>query len=180
MVWWGGYLRSVRVGAVWRVWVRRVRCRSCGVSHALLPSFCLWGRLDGVEVIGAAVAAVVGGAGTRSVARAAGVGQSTARGWCGRHRDRARLGLAVVRAVSVLLGRPVMAAVSPEALGLSAVESLARVAEDAEGLGHWRAVSLVSGGLWLAPVGPTRSRVYPEGPGRRLMALIDPSGERPP
>jgi hypothetical protein len=91
MVFWSGYWRQLRVdgNTGWRIWVRRGRCSSCRVSHALLPSFCLVGRSFGVEVIGLAVEAAVAGRGTGWVARAVGVAQSTARRWCRCHRERA-------------------------------------------------------------------------------------------
>jgi Domain of unknown function (DUF6431) len=50
---WSGYARWVRVGGrAWRIWVRRARCPTCRVTHALLPSFALPRRVDVVEVIG--------------------------------------------------------------------------------------------------------------------------------
>src|SRR6266540_3704723 len=65
MVFWSGYRRYVRLGRVWRVWVARAKCRPCGVTHALLPSFLLPRRVDMVEVIGVALERVVAGAGLR-------------------------------------------------------------------------------------------------------------------
>ena len=60
MVSWSGYERSVRQrGPALKLWVRRARCGRCRASHALVPSFCLVGRLDAVEVIGEALTAVV-------------------------------------------------------------------------------------------------------------------------
>lgn len=95
MGWWGWYRRDVRVdGDAVTIWVRRVRCSRCGTSHALLPQFVTWGRLDSVDVIGLAVAAMVAGVGARRVAAAARVGHTTARDWRHRFRDRAALLLA--------------------------------------------------------------------------------------
>src|SRR5947208_12608307 len=52
MALWSGYERSVRHrGPALKLWVRRARCRRCRASHARVPSFCLVGRLDAVEVI---------------------------------------------------------------------------------------------------------------------------------
>ena len=45
MIFWSGYERFVRCGTDWRIWVRRAKCMTCQVSHALLPAFCLLGRL---------------------------------------------------------------------------------------------------------------------------------------
>jgi Domain of unknown function (DUF6431) len=181
MVSWSGYWRSVRVGRTWRIWVRRARCSSCRVSHGLLPSFCLVGRRFGVEVIGPAVEAHVQGRGTRSIARAAGVEQWTARSWCGRHRERARLALAVGLSLARSLGVRVDVAASVEAAALSALEVGVSVACETEGLARWSALSLVTKGMWLGPVGPTRSRVFSGAAAGRLMVLSDRSnGERPP
>jgi hypothetical protein len=181
MMFWSGYERSVRQGQVWRIWVRRARC--CR-THALLPSFCLQGRLDSVEVIGPAVAAAVAGLGTRSVARRGGVvPHSTARGWCRRHRQRARVGLAVmtvmVTALGTALDGPV---VSAEAVALSALETVAGAVCGSEGLGLWPAVSVSTGGLWLASTGPpTPTGLYAAAGGDGLMASMpSPSPGRPP
>lgn len=71
MVSWSGYERSVRVdGRCYRLWVRRARCAACLVSHALVPAFCLLGRLHVVDSVGVAVMAVVAGeVGGRPVAQ---------------------------------------------------------------------------------------------------------------
>jgi hypothetical protein len=115
MVFWSGYWRHVRVDANtgWRIWVRRGRCSSCRVSHALLPSFCLAERGFGVEVIGPAVKEMAGGRGTGSVARAVGVAQSTVRGWCRRHRERSRVAHALAVMVGVVVGLGVAVLASP-------------------------------------------------------------------
>src|SRR6266511_904093 len=81
MVFWSGYRRYVRLGRVWRVWVARAKCRPCGVTHALLPSFLLLRRLDMVEVIGVALERVVAGVGVRPVAAGLGVPHTTIRDW---------------------------------------------------------------------------------------------------
>lgn len=135
MIFWSGYGRWVRAGPVLRIWVRRARCPACGGSHGLLPSFCLLGRLDAVEVIGPAVEAVAGGAGTRSVARGLGVtfAYTTVRGWWRRHRRR----------VGVL-------EVADGADGVEALKSVGGSVSAAVGIGVWPAVSLLSGGAWLS------------------------------
>jgi len=62
MVFWSGCLRYVReAGRCLKIFVPRVRCGPCEVSHALLPAFVLAKRLDAAEVIGAVVAEVAGG-----------------------------------------------------------------------------------------------------------------------
>src|SRR6266498_1550272 len=81
MVFWSGYQRYVRLGRVWRVWVARAKCRPCGVTHALLPSFLLPRRVDMVEVIGVALERGGAGAGLRPVAAGLGVPHTTLRDW---------------------------------------------------------------------------------------------------
>jgi transposase-like protein len=185
MMFWSGYWRNVRTGQSWRIWVRRARCSACGVSHVLLPSFCLVARTFGVEVIGLAVNDAVCGKGTRRVARAAGVAQSTVRSWCRRYRERARTAHALVVMVGTFVGWRIFGlASSVEAAVLSGLEELAQAVREEEGLARWSAVSVVTDGMWLVPIswaGPTTSRVFADGDERRLMALIDPyDGKRPP
>ncbi len=103
MSFWSGYERSVRHrGPFLKLWVRRARCRRCGASHALVPSFCLVGRLDDVEVLTSAVlTAVVGEArGVRPVAEEADVPHTTARDWVRRFCRRAALVAAAFAAVA--------------------------------------------------------------------------------
>src|SRR5260221_3903780 len=74
LVWWSGYRRWLRVpDRCWRIFVPRLRCGPCQVTHALLPAFALAWRLDGAETIGAVIAQVAGGAcGVRPAADQAG------------------------------------------------------------------------------------------------------------
>lgn len=185
MVFWSGYWRTVRAGGCWRIWVRRARCSVCGVSHVLLPSFCLVGRSYAVEVIGLAVSEVAGGRGTGGVARGVGVAQSTVRSWWRRHRDRARAAYAVGVSVAAMFG--VGMAVVPASDGLAVLaglDELAGTARESKELARWPAMSLVTCGMWLVPVktaGSTTSRVCRDGEERRLMTVIDPTdGKRPP
>lgn len=60
---------------------RRSICRSCGVTHMLIPEDTLLRRRDGVEVIGAALMAKARGAGHRTIAAELGRRPSTVRGW---------------------------------------------------------------------------------------------------
>jgi hypothetical protein len=61
---WWGYWRYVREPDRCRkVFVRRVACRACGSTHALLPSFLLARRRDAAPVIGAALEHVAEGRG---------------------------------------------------------------------------------------------------------------------
>ena len=106
MGWWSGYERSVRVGGrCWRLWLARARCRACRVTHTLVPSFLLVGRLDVVDTIGSVVAAVAGGrSGVRPVAAVVDVPYTTARGWVRVFRGRAQVLWSGFAAVTVELG----------------------------------------------------------------------------
>src|ERR1039457_1152719 len=64
LVFWSGYRRYVRAGGrCRRIFVPRLRCGRCRVTHALLPAFVLAWRLDAAEAIGTVIAGVGGGAG---------------------------------------------------------------------------------------------------------------------
>jgi hypothetical protein len=91
MPFWGWYERDVRVSAevIHRLLVRRARC--CERTHALLPGFVTWGRLDAVEVIGSAVEAMCGGVGMRRAAQELGLKHTTVRDWRHRFARRAEL-----------------------------------------------------------------------------------------
>src|SRR5437773_10309524 len=91
VVFWSGYWRHVRRRERERkIFIPRVRCRGCGVSHALLPAFVLARRLDAAESAGAVIGQVAAGAcGVRRAAAAAGVPFTTARGWVRRFAGRA-------------------------------------------------------------------------------------------
>src|SRR6266542_104294 len=104
MVFWSGYQRYVRLGRVWRVWVARAKCRPCGVTHALLPSFLLLRRVDVVWVIGEALERVAAGVGVRPVAAGLGVPHTTVRDWWRRLGVRAPVLVAGLCALLVELG----------------------------------------------------------------------------
>ena len=127
MSFWSGYERSVRCGGpCLKLWVRRARCVPCRASHALLPSFCLVGRLDVVEVIGEAVAAVVVGVGVgvRTVAARLNVPHTTARDWVRRFLRRAGLLAAGFAAVVVeVSGLAPVLPIEPAGRALDAIAS---------------------------------------------------------
>src|SRR5260370_40754892 len=83
VVFWSGYRRYVRAaGRCRKIFVPRLRCARCGVSHALLPAFTLAWRLDTAETVGVAIAeGAGGGGGVRPAAERAGVPATTPRGW---------------------------------------------------------------------------------------------------
>jgi len=69
---------------------RRGRCRGCGATHLLVPSWAVPRRADGTAVIAAAAArSVLHGTGTGGLGEQLGVPASTARGWLRRLRGRA-------------------------------------------------------------------------------------------
>lgn len=157
MGFWSGYERTVRDGPDVRIWIRRARCRRCRTSHALVPSFCLLGRLDVVEVIGVVVAEVVAaGRGVRPVAVDADVPHTTARDWVRRFRRRAELLAAAFAAVVVELAgsapsvRPT-ASVEGHALAVMHAAFAAALARAGPALRSlWRFVATVTGGRLLA------------------------------
>jgi hypothetical protein len=80
---WGhGIAREVRllVGSDRRRF-RRSNCRSCSVTHVLIPEDTLVRRRDAAEVIGTALVAKANGSGHRRIAAALGRPASTVRGW---------------------------------------------------------------------------------------------------
>ncbi|MGH3452698.1 MAG: helix-turn-helix domain-containing protein [Haloechinothrix sp.] len=68
---------------------RRARCAACRATHVLLAEDTLLRRRDGVEVIGAALAAKARGQGQRRSAAALGVHVSTVRNWLRRFASAA-------------------------------------------------------------------------------------------
>jgi len=177
LVFWSGYWRYAReAGRCRKIFVPRLRCARCGVSHALLPAFTLAWRLDVAETVGRVLAEVAGGGcGVRPAAERAGVPYTTARGWVRRFRARAReLGVGFA-ALAVELGG---AAVTPPAgaarFALAAIGAAFAAAAGLPGwgrLGAWRFASSVTGGRLIAA--NTASPWYVVGR-RRLMAPVPP------
>src|SRR5215471_5169346 len=135
MVFWAGYWRHVRAaGRCWKIFVPRLRCGPCRVTHVLLPAFVLAWRLDVAETVGAVIAEVAGGVcGVRPAAARAGVPHPTARDWVRRFAGRARE-----------LGAGFAAAAIGAAFG-AAVGLPGWLA-----VGLWRFASAVSGGRLIA------------------------------
>jgi transposase-like protein len=156
VVFWSGYWRHVR----WpererKIFIPRVRCRACGVSHALLPAFVLARRLDAAEPVGAVIEQVAGGGcGVRVAAAAAGVPHTTARGWVRRFAGRAGELAVSFSALAVELGAEVVRLL-PDRLR-SAVVAIGAAFMAAAGLpgwavlGRWRFACAVTGGSLLA------------------------------
>ncbi len=134
------------------VCLRRSRCRACLVTHVLLPVVVLGRRLDLAEVIGAALAAKVAGAGHRRVAAGLGLPASTVRGWLRRFAARAELIRAHFTALAYRLD-PELGPITPrgspladalEAVGVAAAAVVRRLGP-AE---PWAVAAGASGG-WL-------------------------------
>jgi len=153
---WSGYRRHVREGGFCqRVFIPRVRCRSCEVTHAMLPAFLLVGRLDAAETVGAVVGEVASGrVGVRPAAEQMAVPYTTARGWCRRFVARAPRVAMAFAALAVELGGKALAPVGDRRVwALEAMAEAWRVASGLPGwlaLGVWRFVSAVSGGRLIA------------------------------
>ena len=157
---WSGYWRHVRAGGLAggrcrKIFVPRVRCAPCGVSHALLPAFVLAWRLDTAETIGAVIAEVAGrGCGVRPAAARAGVPHTTARGWVRRFCGRAgELGVAFAALAVELGGEAIRPAGQAGRFALAAIGAAFDAAAGLPGwlrLGAWRFASSVSGGKLIA------------------------------
>jgi hypothetical protein len=95
---WSGYWRWVRYPVDQRrIWIRRTRCRPCRSSHALLPDFLFFRRLDEVATIGQALALQATlNVELRALARRFDVPRETLRGWWDRFRARSPTLLAEV------------------------------------------------------------------------------------
>jgi hypothetical protein len=156
MVFWSGYWRYVRRGGWCRkVFVRRARCRRCGVTHVLLPAFVLAWRLDTAEDAGLVIARTAGGeCGVRPAADAAGVPFTTARGWVRRFGARAGELAAGFSALAVELGGDVLGPLVPPArFAVTAIGAAFAAAAALPGwalLGLWRFAAAVTGGSLLA------------------------------
>jgi transposase-like protein len=156
LVLWSGYWRHVReAGRCRKIFVPRLRCRACRVSHALLPAFVLAWRLDVAETVGAVIAEVVGGGcGVRPAAARRAVPYTTARGWVRRFRRRAPELGAGFAALAVELGADALRPVADAGrLALAAIGAAFGAAAGLPGwlaLGVWRFACSVSGGRLIA------------------------------
>ena len=156
MVLWSGYRRHVRVaGRCRKMFVPRLRCALCRVSHVLLPAFVLAWRVDATETVGRVIAEVAaGGCGVRPAAARAGVPHTTARGWVRRFRVRAReLGVGFAALAVELGGEAVRPAAEAGRFALAAIGAAFGAACGLPGwlaVGVWRFASSVSGGRLIA------------------------------
>jgi len=155
LVFWSGYRRHVReAGRCRKIFVPRLRCASCRVSHALLPAFVLAWRLDVAETVGAVIGQVAGGCGVRPAAARAGVPYTTARGWVRRFRARAPvLGTGFAALAVELGGEAIRPAAEAGRFALAAIGAAFAAAAGLPGwlrVGAWRFASSVSGGRLIA------------------------------
>jgi len=156
MVLWAGYWRHVRAaGRCRKIFVPRLRCGPCRVTHVLLPAFVLAWRLDVAETVGAVIAEVAGGVcGVRPAAARAGVPHTTARDWVRRFAGRAReLGAGFAALAVELGGEPVRPAADQRGFALAAIGAAFGAAAGLPGwlaVGLWRFASAVSGGRLIA------------------------------
>jgi hypothetical protein len=156
MVFWSGYRRFVRSGGrCLGIWVPRLRCGRCRVTHALLPAFALAWRLDAAETVGAVIARVAEGAcGVRPAAAAAWVPYTTARGWARRFAGRAGELAVSFSALAVELGGEAVRPLPDRRRhALAAVGAAFTAAAGLPGwavLGPWRFACAVTGGSLLA------------------------------
>ena len=156
LVFWSGYWRHVRAaGRCRKLFVPRVRCGPCRVSHALLPAFTLAWRLDVAEAVGAVIGQVAGGAcGVRPAAARLGVPYTTARGWVRRFRARGlELGTGFAALAVELGGEAIRPAAEAGRFALAALGAAFAAAAGLPGwldLGVWRFASSVSGGRLIA------------------------------
>lgn len=149
----GSYPRSVRhAGVVHRIFVRRARCRHCGVGDALLPSFVVRRRHDSAEAVGAAV---LERAGVELPAGAAelyaGVPARTVRSWSQRFSRNADELAVRFNALCVERGGDLPRTVPTNASGGAAVAigALWRAAR-CPGPGAWVVANIILGGAILA------------------------------
>jgi hypothetical protein len=156
MGWWSGYWRSVRVGGrCRRLWLVRARCAGCGVTHALVPSFLLVGRLDVVESVGVVLEAVVAGvSGVRPAAACVDVPHTTARDWVRCFVVKAAVLWSGFAALTIELGGDVdtSAVVVPVAAAVAVMRCAHRAAVGRHEVltnSLWGFVSTVTGGVLI-------------------------------
>ncbi len=181
---WGWYARWVRDSERHRIWVRRVRCRWCGVSDALLPDFVLARRLDVVDVIGRAIELTAEGMGTWRSLLELDRPFSTVRDWRSRLRERAPELLQRLAAVALQVGAEVgelpTKTLPATVAVLKAVWSRSRERAPEMTAGPWRFWNAICSGQGLAspvnasggmarnrPGGPTDGRAGRPGHGNK-------------
>jgi len=156
MTFWSGYQRRIREdGKCSSMWVPRVRCSGCRVTHALLPAFVLVGRLDVAETVGTVLDAVVcGPGGVRPAASGVDVPHTTARAWvrrfCARSRELAVGFAALAAELGGVIITPLLDVRRSALHALDAAWHAVAQFPGWLGCGRWRFVSAVTGGALIA------------------------------
>ena len=152
---WGSYRRYVRQEAATQLRVRRAICKSCGETHALLPSFLFGRRIDLARAIFTALVVATTGVGHRPLARSLGLPKTTVRSWlrCLRSRaDPLRQGFALIAQRLAVQGPRPPPTANALALLLHGVEVAYQGAAQRFGLPAigpvWAFTSMATGG-WL-------------------------------
>jgi hypothetical protein len=149
---WTGYERHLRADRDWLIWIPRVRCHACEVTHALLPWFAVPHRWDVVDVIGRALEMAAAGQGYRTIARTVGRPETTVRAWCRRFRRQASSVAAVLLERAASWGWSSWELpTSAQPRCVAAVAALAGQWRRRRGpVETWRPANLVTGGRLLA------------------------------
>jgi hypothetical protein len=130
---------------MFRLLVRRARCKGCERTHALLPGFLLARRLDWVDAVGCALEMAAEGRGYRPIAAALGSKETTVRSWVRRLRARGD----VLRGWFVGLAVEMAEAPPRPPPGCSALGLLVRAIADAFLAARLRlGPGAVCGGVW--------------------------------
>jgi transposase-like protein len=150
---WARQRQIGRGGQRERVRPRRSICRSCGVTHVLLPMSMLLRRGDFAELIGRALELRAAGLGQRPIAVAVEVSRSTVRGWLSRFGDVADQVRAHLVRWALWLD-PGLVRIEPSGSGfadaVAAVAVAGETAADRLGIGcRWSFASAATGGRLL-------------------------------
>lgn len=165
-----GFARSRRViGSVDPVRPRRSRCRSCSVTHVLLPVTLLLRRAYVAELVWAAVVAKAAGAGHRLIGSRLMIPSSTVRGWLRVITGRAEAVRHWFISVAVAAGVDVSI---PKATGSGYGDVLAAVGAAREAIARRFGDGSLIGGL-------TPARVAAACSGARLLSPGWPPAPRP-
>jgi hypothetical protein len=121
--------RKLREGGA-LMWLRprRSRCRTCLVTHVLLPVIALLRRMDLAEMIGRALEARASGSGHRRIARTLGIPVTTVRSWLARFASVAEAIRVFFTGLALSLD-PMLSRIEPTASTFAdAVEAIAQAA----------------------------------------------------
>ena len=141
---------------------RRARCRTCRVTHVLLPTVATLRRADSTAVIGSALLASARGTGYRRIAAQLDRPLSTVRRWIRAVRDPAHVEWLRAQGVQwlALVDRDVLGGLRPEATRLG--EALTALAAAAVALRvrlaprvpAWTLIGQITHGRLVAPAAP--------------------------